>query len=418
MEEIIQRIILENIENIRNKAVVRRNIPIPTTEDISILSGIRRCGKTYRLYQQIQESETDDFLFLDFEDERLLPLFAMQDYDIILDSYTRIFPEIRPILYFDEIQNLPNWHLYLKRLRNQDYKIYVTGSNANLLSKEIATYLKGRSLETHIYPFSFTEYLKMKEIKFSEKDLIVKLPEMLNAFDDYLYFGGFPQVIKSGEKDKKVVIKTLHDLLLYKDVVAKYDKDAYLIRLIITKLVENVGKAFSLSSLTNKLASIYQSTRTTVTEYVNTLHLPFTIHSLFQYRKSFVKREMERKVYFQDNSFITQNTITFDKSRLLENLVFNHFSRFADEMYYYKTNNNLEVDFLIKHNDKLLPVQVAFSLTDTETKARGIKVLSKCMQELELSSGLILTYQEQSLEKVADEKEITILPVLKYILGF
>jgi len=173
MEEILKRIILENQEIISNINLIPRNYSIPKTEHIKVLTGIRRCGKTYILYEYAKKLNPEHVLFLDFEDERLIGLNALKNYDCIIDAFKTLYPQMEPVLFFDEIQNLKNWHLYLKRLHVKGYKIYVTGSNAHLISREIATYLKGRSLETTIHPFSFSEFLRIKKIKISPKDSII-----------------------------------------------------------------------------------------------------------------------------------------------------------------------------------------------------------------------------------------------------
>ena len=416
MEDVLKRIILENSELIHSKKIIRRDIHFPEVQNIKILTGIRRCGKTYMLYQKCLSFDAEDLLFLDFDDERLLQLSSLGNYDIILDSYSMLYPGRRPVLFFDEIQSLNNWHLFLKRLYTAGYEIFVTVSNANLLSKEIATYLSGRAVETHVYPFSFLEYLEMKELSFSEKDYYTSRPEILNAFEDYLIYGGFPEVIKAGDTDKKAVIRSIHELLLYRDLVAKFEKNDYLFQLVISKLVENVGKAFSISKLANKIVPFYQASKPTITEYVNLLSNPFIARPVFLFRKSFVAREMERKIYFQDNSFITQNTIETDKSRLLENCVFNHLNRSYDEIYYYRSKNNLEVDFLVKSRNQFKAIQVCYSISDPETRQREIKSLLKCAEEIKLKEGYILTYNEEGSEKI-NGVEIKIIPVWKLLMN-
>jgi predicted AAA+ superfamily ATPase len=415
MEDTLKRIILENSELVRTRKMIKRDIRIPDVENIKILTGIRRCGKTFLLYQKSREYKPDNVLFLDFEDERLLQLNSLNNYDIIVDCYRMLFPGGKPVLFFDEIQSLNNWHLYLKRMHAAGHEIFVTGSNARLLSSEIATYLTGRAVETYIYPFSFSEYLKLKGLAFSEKDYYTSIPEILNAFDDYLIYGGFPEVIKAGQMDKKAVMRSIHELLLYKDLVAKYEKNDYLFQLIISKLVENTGKAFSIAKLANKIIPYYNASIPTITDYVHLLSVPFIACPVFMYRISFVAREMERKVYFQDNSFITQNTIGTDKSKLLENCVFNHLNRSSDEVFYYRTNNNLEVDFLVKRNNRFLAIQVSYTLADPETRQREIKALVKCAEEMKIKQGYILTYNEEGVNKIG-KMEIIIIPVWKYLM--
>ena len=154
--EVLSKIILENQDLIVKKHQITRNYYVPDTSHIKVLTGIRRAGKTYMLYQYAKNFSTEQVLFLDFEDERLLELNTLSNYDIIIDAYHQIYPHLKPVLFFDEIQNLKNWHFYLKRLHVQGYTIYVTGSNAHMISREIATFLKGRSIETQIFPFSFS----------------------------------------------------------------------------------------------------------------------------------------------------------------------------------------------------------------------------------------------------------------------
>ena len=275
MDDILKRIILENQEIISEKKLVSRNYSIPETSHIKVLTGIRRCGKTYTLYEIAKTFEPERILFLDFEDERLIALNGLENYDLIIDAYKTLYPQVEPVLFFDEIQNLANWHFYLKRLYVKGYKIYVTGSNAHLISREIATYLKGRSLETTIYPFSFPEFLKLKNIEFRQKDYLINQPQILNFFDDYLNFGGFPEVIKVAVDEKRAVAKNIYNLLFYKDLVAKYNKNDYLLKLVVSKIAENITKDFSVTSLANKIMAVYKTSVPTVTDYFNILPEPF-----------------------------------------------------------------------------------------------------------------------------------------------
>jgi len=222
-------------------------------------------------------------------------------------------------------------------------------------------------------------------------------------------------VIKAPEKDKLHIMRTIHELLLYRDLVAKYDKNDYLFQLIVSKLVENIGKSFSVTKLAGRIMPVYKTSVPTVTDYVNLLSMPFVIYPVFQYKRSFVQREMERKVYFQDNSFITRNTVETDKSRLLENCVFNHLNRRFNEIYYYKTSGSLEVDFLVREGSGSQAIQVCYSLDHGETRQREVKALKKCALELGLRKGLILTYNTEGREKEGD-LEIEIVPVWKYLL--
>jgi hypothetical protein len=409
MIEILKRIILENQEIIAGISLITRNYSIPKTDNITVLTGIRRCGKTHTLYEIAKAIDEERVLFLDFEDERLIALNSLSGYDIIIDAYKTLFPQLEPVLFFDEIQNLKNWHLYLKRLHVKGYKIYVTGSNAHLISREIATFLKGRSIETTIYPFSFQEFISLKNIEILPKDHIINQPKIVNLFDEYLQYGGFPEVIKATVNEKRAVAKNIYNLLFYKDLVAKFDKDDYLLKLVVSKLSENITKEFSVTSLANKIIAVYKTSVPTVTDYFNILPEPFLTSNIYPFRTSFVQRESKRKTYFTDNSFIFLNRIETDKSRLFENLIFNFLQRKHSEIHYYKTNNNKEVDFLINETEQKILIQASYTIENYETRERELISLFKAMAELNIETGIIFTCN-QFEEVIKDGKTIKIIP--------
>lgn len=418
MEEIIQRIILENQELISRKKLILRQYKLPQTDHINVLTGIRRCGKTYTLYEVAQTIDRERILFLDFEDERLVALNSLANYDIIVDSYKTLYPEQEPVVFFDEIQNLNNWYLYLKRLHVNGLRIFVTGSNAHMISREIATFLKGRSLETTIYPFSFSEFLQLKQVVILPNDQLIKQPQILNLFEEYMFYGGFPEVIKAEPDEKRTIAKNIYNLLFYKDLVAKYSKDDYLLKLVVSKLTENITKEFSVTSLANKIISIYKTTVPTVTDYFNILPEPFLTANIYPFHASFLQRESKRKTYLADNSFIFLNRVTHDKSRLFENMVFNFLQRNEAEIYYYKTGNNQEVDFFIREQDAKKLIQVCYSLEDEDTREREVKALLKAMQELNVDTGYIYTWNiTGAKEIIINHKTIRLVPFWREVLN-
>lgn len=415
MIEILKRIILENQEIIRGKVLISRRYSFPETDNITVLTGIRRCGKTHTLYEIAQAIDPERVLFLDFEDERLIALNSLPGYDDITDAYRSLFPELKPVLFFDEIQNLKNWHFYLKRLHVKGYKIYVTGSNAHLISREIATYLKGRSLESTIHPFSFPEFIRLKNVEILPKDPIINQPKILNLFDEYLQYGGFPEVIRAGKDDKRAVARNIYNLLFYKDLVAKFDKDDSLLKLVVSKVSENITKEFSVTSLANKIMAVYKTTVPTVTDYFNILPEPFLTSNIYPFRTSFVQRESKRKTYLSDNSFIFLNRIEPDKSRLFENLVFGFLQRKHTEIYYYKTQNNKEVDFLINEAGHKTLIQACYTLENYETRERETASLFRAIEELSLETGIIYSHNHSEVV-TKNGKTIRIIPFWQVFL--
>jgi hypothetical protein len=296
------------------------------------------------------------------------------------------------------------------------YKIFVTGSNAHLISREIATFLKGRSLETTIYPFSFPEFLKLKQIELLPKDIIINHPKIVNLFEEYMQYGGFPEVIKVAVPDKRTIAKNIYNLLFYKDLIAKYDKDDYLLKLVVSKIAENITKEFSITSLANKIISVYKTSVPTVADYFNILPEPYLTSNIYQYRTSFVQRESKRKTYVSDNSFVFLNRVAPDKSRLLENMVFNYLQRQYDEIYYYKTSNNKEVDFFINTTQTKVLVQVSYSIENTDTRDREIASLLKAMEEQNMVLGFIFTWNKEE-EISINGKTIKMVPFWKEALN-
>jgi predicted AAA+ superfamily ATPase len=301
-------------------------------------------------------------------------------------------------------------------LHVKGYKIYVTGSNAHLISREIATFLKGRSLETTIYPFSFPEFLRLKKIKFQPRDAIINQPKIVNLFEEYLQYGGFPEVIKVDVEDKRTIAKNIYNLLFYKDLVAKYDKDDFLLKLVVNKIAENITKEFSVTSLANKIIKVFKTSIPTVADYFNILPEPYLTTNIYQYRTSFVQRESKRKTYLTDNSFILLNRVDPDNSRLLENLVFNYLKRNYSEIFYYKTNDNKEVDFFINAPQNKSLIQVSYSFETNETREREVNALLKAMKEQNLDLGYIYTYNT-SEQITMNEKTILVTPFWQLVLN-
>ena len=195
-------------------------------------------------------------------------------------------------------------------------------------------------------------------------------------------------------------------------MVAKFDKDDYLLKLVVSKITENITKEFSVTSLANKIISVYKTTVPTVTDYFNILPEPFLTTNIYPYRNSFVQRESKRKTYLADNSFIFLNRVSPDKSRLFENLAFNFLQRKPQDVYYYKSGNNNKVDFFINEPDTKMLIQACYDIGNDDTRKREVKSLLKAMEELKLSMGTIYSYNHSEEIKLKD-KTIKIVPFWK-----
>nr|MDA3854765.1 ATP-binding protein [Candidatus Woesearchaeota archaeon] len=345
----------------------------------------------------------------------------LEEFDLIIQSYFELFEENLDktiYIFFDEIQNITNWELFVRRLYdNQNFKIYLTGSSSRLLSKEIATSLRGRTLSFNIYPLSFVEFLRFKELELEKNYLYSKqIFKIKKYFEEYLEFGGFPEILS--EELKFEVLQSYLDLTVYKDLIERYNiRNIILIKSLLKFLFSNISKEFSINSYYNSIKDELRVSRETIVEYNSYLEDINVIHFLYKFDYSLKKQHSsQRKVYSIDTGFV--NTMGFkfseDKGRLLENLVFIELKRRNKEIYYHK--NKKECDFVIKERlDIVKAIQVTKSLSDPDTKKREIEGLLDACNTYTLKEGLILTEdEEETFEQ--DNIKIVIKPIWKWLL--
>lgn len=360
------------------------------TSQVVIISGVRRCGKSSLLYL-IKEKlglKENQFCYFNFDDERISTDVSIFNelYAFHLEMY-----DTEPIFFFDEIQIIPGWQKFVNRMHEQGKKIFVTGSNAQLLSSEIATSLTGRTKILELFPFSFAEYLRFFDRSYDLKALSTEKTASLKAdLNRYLEMGGFPLVIK--EDDLELLNGWFQDIL-YRDIVARYNlTSADALRQIAVFLLTNVGKLFSYSTL--QQISGVKSSRS-----VKDFLTYFENSYLFYYLKKFdysVKKQImnSRKAYVIDNGVANRIGINFSKNtgRLMENAVFVELMRRKKEIYYFKGKN--ECDFLITENLKpSLAIQVTYELTETSFD-RETAGLLEAMETYNIPKGLLITFEE------------------------
>ena len=380
-----------------------------------IISGIRRSGKSTLLSQIIKKFYGKNAVnYLNFEDERLIN-FELADFNKLYELFIELFGE-KKIFFFDEIQNVQNWEAFVRRMQDRKCKFFITGSNASLLSKELGTKLTGRSVTVELFPFSFKEFLSFKGYKFVQSKLLLtqERGEIKKYFNEYIKKGSMPEYLKY--KDT-IVLKKVYEDILYRDIVARYEiKEIKTLRELSLYLLSNIGNLFSY----NKLKAFFKlGSMNTIKSYIGYLEDSFLFFTVKVFSYSLKKQMVSpQKIYCIDNGLI--NTIAFrfskDKGKFLENLVFGELKRRGKEVYYYKTKNNLEVDFLIKEGLKIdTLIQVTQTLSGDKTREREIKALVLAMDELKLKKGLILTEDEEEEIKVKG-KTITVRPVYKWLL--
>ena len=366
------------------------------TELAVIISGIRRSGKSTLLRQLMGRQK--DFHYINFEDVRIYGFepsdFARLESVFEEESASRFY-------YFDEIQNVPNWEMYIRSLVDKKKsRVFITGSNASMLSKELGTKLTGRHLRYELFPFSYPEYLIYKNLK----------PGQL-SLQRYFEEGGFPGYLQYGDP---AILRELFSDIIMRDIIVRYGlRTEKIIKDLALFIVTNVGKEITYNSL-KKLFDVGSTTTIiSMISYLEDSYLFFTVPRFDYSLKSQMRNP--KKIYAIDTGLIKANTVSFsrDDGRLLENIVFLELKRKGNDVFYYRKQK--ECDFVIRNNHKDFSViQVCANLTE-ENKSREIDGLFEAMQYLKLSTGTILTLKQEDTIQM-ENKTITILPVWKWLM--
>jgi uncharacterized protein len=335
----------------------RRELEVPLDLDkIITIIGPRRAGKTFFLYQIMSDLEKkgvprSELLYLNFEDERLE---LGNDSDLIFDSYRELYPHqdlSRIYIFFDEIQGLPNWEKFVRRVSDTlSRHIFLTGSNSKLLSKEIATSLRGRSISFEILPLSFKEFLHFQNLPTDATGSSRDRALIENAFEQYCLWGGFPELVSIKAPFKAQVLQEYFNVMLYRDLVERYQiRDTAVLKVLLKRLIASFTKEFSVNRLYNDLKSRgFAIGKDSLYKMMEEVFAIYMLASVERYDPSVVRREMSnKKVYLYDNGFATALHYSFaeDRGKLLENLVFRTIRAMTEEIYFLR--DNWECDFAV-----------------------------------------------------------------------
>ena len=376
---------------------------------VIILAGIRRCGKSTLLKQIMQTRK--DYCYVNFEDERLLS-FRAEDFSILDEVLIEVYGP-SGTYFFDEIQNVEKFETFVRRLQDSGKKVVLTGSNASLLSQEFGTRLTGRYKLFEVYPFSFGEFLRFQKIKISKESPYI--PEekvnLIRLFGRYTETGGMPEYLRNNDSD---YIQTLYNNILYRDIIARYSiRRQRLVRELVGILASTITLPFTYNSLKKSLGLM---NAITVKEYISYLSGAYLFFELLRFDYS-VKKQLNspRRIYIIDTAFsaISGFSLSPDKGRILENIVFIELRRSGNEIFYF--TGDQECDFILKDKKKITgAIQVCYEFTN-ENRDRETGGLLKAMAEFRLTQGIILTYdQEDTLN--SEGKTIIIKPVWKWLL--
>ena len=413
-KELFRAIISENQEFIGGIPLVERPLHLEESGNY-VFVGVRQAGKSYLLYQRVKELlgcgiNLHDIVYVNFDDERLLGM-TTDDFDLILQAYYSMHGG-QPIFFFDEIQNVDGWANFARRLANQKHRVYVTGSNAKMLSRDIETVLGGRYLSVYVFTYSFEEYLKAIGISVSGGSQYGrKANELQRHFRTYFEWGGFPELVNF--REKRVWLNSLYNRIFFNDLVVRHKvKNEDSLRMCIRRLAESVMQPCSLNRLSNLVKSTgMPCSPSTVMEYVRYLQESCLLISLDNYASKFVDKETVKKHYFIDNGLL-HLFINNPDTALLENLcAINLYKRYGKGVYYF--NRNIEVDFYVP--DEKLAIQASFRMSEEATLEREIKALVALHGLYETQRNLIITYEDEGIME-RDGIKIEIIPVWKWLL--
>ena len=378
------------------------------TDAIVVITGIRRCGKS-TLMRQLS-AQYSDFLYINFDDDRLMD-FSVSDFPALMLVFEKTTPGIK-VLFIDEIQNVPGWERFIRRIHDEGYKVFLTGSNANLLSAELGTHLTGRYTKITLYPFSFRECLLFRSIdtaRITEK----KKAAILAEFDRYLTGGGFPEFLKYGDTE---YLKRCYDDILFRDIISRFKiREVKGFRQLAHYLFTNTANAATYNALKNTLG--FKSV-VSVRDYVGFLEEAYLIFEIFRYDFSKKKQYVnEKKLYCIDTGM--RNAVAFrfsdDKGRILENLVLIELLRRGKSVYFFK--NPKECDFITEDKGKITgAIQVCYELT-RENRDRELGGIAGAMTMHNLTAGLILTYHQEETITLGNAV-IQVLPVWKWLIEY
>ena len=429
MKNVISQLIDDFHERKLPEPVTRNQQFYEATGKADVVIGMRRAGKTWFCYQKINELidsgiKKEEILYLNFEDDRLLG-FKVDHFQGILDVYFGKYPEnrnARCYFFFDEIQRIDQWEMFIRRLIDtENIQIFITGSSSKLLGSEIATSLRGRSLAIEIFPFSFEEFLKFQGIfPATPKTFGANTTSILRkAVKDYLEIGGFPEIQKLDRNLRIEVLQGYIDSVLLKDIIERHRvSNIFVLKHLVRHMMNSSGGQFSVNKFFNTLKSMsIKCTKNSLYEYLDHLLEAFLFYRVPIHSRSEKSRLVNpAKIYTVDTGLLNATTFrnSYNYGQLLETMVFMHLRRGGHVAEYVNTKDGREADFFTRHriSGETQLIQVCWEMSDERTFARELLGLKSAMDELSLSAGTIVTWDD---EADIDDK-IKVIPIWKWLL--
>lgn len=417
----LRKVILDNQNDVERYEIFPRNYDL-NSFPLLVFVGVRRSGKSFLLFQKIRQMLNeghgwDEMLYLDFEDSRLEG-FTSSDFNLILECHQEMYGK-RPMLFLDEIQNIDGWQKFARNLADKKYRVFITGSNAKMLSREIMSELGGRYLPVEVYPFSFKEYLDFTHIAHDENSLTAteSKAHFMAAYREYFSWGGLPEAAKLPVK--RNYLSSVYQKIYLGDIVQRNRiSNPKLLQLLIKKIAESVMDPISYNRLSKILSTVSgKISIPTVANYIGHAEEAWLLLRLRNITTTFVERESICKYYFIDNGVLSLQLLNND-SLLLENMValalFRKYGHDNDNERVFFYNSNVEVDFYVPEEE--LAIQVSYSLTNEQTRARELTALTNISKAYSCKKRLIITFDEE--DTFTDKfGEIEVIPCWKWMLS-
>lgn len=412
----LKNIIFDHHETIKSFDIVERDYAFDMNANY-VLVGLRRAGKSTLLYKLVKDliargTDWEQIIYINFEDDRLEE-FSSADFNDILEVQAELTSK-KGWFFLDEIQIIDGWEKFARRLADSKEHVFITGSNAKMLSSEIEEHLGGRYLTKYITPYNFKEFLTAKKIDFDQKAIIGTKSQgnIRRAFDEYFHFGGFPESLNL--IDKRGYVSSIYQKILLGDMASRNSiRNIRALKIMMKKIAESVKDELSYSKLHNILKTIGISiSKDVVIDYISYAKDSYLIFAVRNYFSKFVDRETTPKYYYNENGLL--NLFLFDsETRLLENLVAITLHNKYEEIYYLKSKN-LDADFFIPENGTV--VQVSYSLKNNADDREIASILEAAKTMKEADRFVIITFEEEK-ELEIDGTKIEAIPIWKWLLA-
>lgn len=430
MIDILKEIILD-LQEVEFKTGTPRRVTItPVPGKATVCIGVRRCGKSTYMFQHMRKLldsgvPRQNVLYLNFFDDRLRAL-RHDNLGVILEAYFSLYPEKKNTekiyCFFDEIQDIPGWEPFVDRvMRTENCEVYITGSSARMLSREIASQMRGRSLSWEMFPFSFREFLDSREIDSAGPLSSKKRLTIQKAFEGYWQSGGFPEVTELDRMLRIRIHQEYWGAMLFRDLIERHGiSHPKAVTDLAHWLVDNTASLYSVNSLTGYLKSLgHKAPKPAVSDYLDWFEDAYVLFTVRIFDASLKRANVNpKKIYCVDHGLVTSvsSGILINSGHLLENLVFTALRRTTPDIFYYRTKSGQEVDFVCRRRDgSRMLVQVCESMVDPQTKKREVSALTDAMSELGLRHGTIVTRGETDRISV-DAGTIEVTPAWRFLL--